>query len=229
MCGRSSGSSTACCSHRPKPITGQRRRPNRPLFQRSACSMTVTQHPPRGDGHAVSHAIRASGVALAAPADQDVTDAADRLARRGSIHACIGCLEPPRPSVLAIAVRSDGRGEAHIDRRPAPDGRHITRTSRRRARWRRRPGTPRRRSRPRGGPSWARAAPRTRSWRAVHLGGDADATGAVAGAIAGAAWGNGLLPLRWTGMLLPGPEIVRAIGRWAEWAKRRWAEGAILL
>ncbi|MDI3297641.1 MAG: hypothetical protein QJR08_00565 [Bacillota bacterium] len=61
------------------------------------------------------HAILASGAALGVLPDQTISDAADLLARRWPVHICIGCLELQRPSVLAIDVRPDGSGEAHID------------------------------------------------------------------------------------------------------------------
>lgn len=42
---------------------------------------------------------------------------------------------------------------------------------------------------------------------AVNLGHDADTTGAVAGALAGARWGSEAIPERWLDILIPAPEI----------------------
>ena len=42
---------------------------------------------------------------------------------------------------------------------------------------------------------------------AVSLGDDADTTGAVAGALAGACYGESLIPTRWLGLLQPRQEI----------------------
>jgi len=54
---------------------------------------------------------------------------------------------------------------------------------------------------------------------AVNLGGDADTVGACAGALAGAYWGLGALPLRWRSGLERYDELVRL-------AKRVWEERA---
>jgi ADP-ribosyl-[dinitrogen reductase] hydrolase len=54
---------------------------------------------------------------------------------------------------------------------------------------------------------------------AVMLGGDADTTGAVAGALAGAHYGAGAIPTRWLGLLQPRAELESLADRLLEQAE----------
>lgn len=65
-----------------------------------------------------------------------------------------------------------------------------------------------------------RASAKAATAAAVSLGDDADTTGAVAGALAGACWGIDALPARWRNVVQYRDELAMLAGQLLEWSER---------